>query len=148
MKRPPLLLAGVLFVTVVAISALSAKAQNKEVSSYSPLRNRDVLTLVETKHPADAIITIIRFSQCNFDTFPPILLDLQHRGVPGEVLQAMIEAPYGPSTESRNNDNRDDLAEQPIYHYIEQLKSFLAPTTAGRRLPTRQSRARASRRRS
>ena len=145
MKRPPLL-AGILAISLLAISALSAQAQNKEVSSYSPLRNRDVLRLVETKHPADAIITIIRFSQCNFDTFPPILLDLQHRGVPGEVLQAMIDAPYGPSMET---ETRDELGDEPIYHYAEQLKQMglLNAVATGRRLSARQNLIRAARRR-
>jgi hypothetical protein len=141
-----LLLVGVLFVTLIAISALSTNAQTKVISSFVPLRNQDVLTMVQKGHPAAAIITIIRFSQCNFDTFPPILLDLANRGVPGEVLEAMIEAPYGPSTESRNKDDLGDLAQQPIYHYIEQLKQmgFVPPTTSRRRVPPRQSRVRAS----
>jgi hypothetical protein len=146
MSKPHLLLAGVLFISLVAISALAANAQTREISSFAPLRNEDVLMMVERKHPPEAIITIMKFSQCNFDTFPPVLQDLKNRGVPGEVLQAMVEAPYGPSTESKNN---DDLAEQPIYHYAEQLKQMglLTALPTGRRAQSsrRQDRARASR---
>jgi hypothetical protein len=143
-KTPPLLHAGVLLITLVAFSALSAKAQTREISSFAPLRNRDVLTMVEKKYPATAIITMIKFSPCHFDTFPPILLDLKGRGVPGDVLQAMAEAPYGPSEISSSAEGSD----APIYHYFEQLKQMglLNAVATGRRIAaTRQSRARAAR---
>ena len=71
---------------------------------------------------------------------------MKRRGVPEAVLQAMVEAPYGPSIKSSS---RDDLGEQPIYHYAEQLKAmgFLTPSASGRGLQpsTRQGRTRASR---
>jgi hypothetical protein len=50
--------------------------------------------------------------------------------VPDAVLQAMVDAPYGPS--GRVESAKDDVGEQPIYHYIDQLKQmgYVAPTTS------------------
>lgn len=145
MKR--YLLLALLFIAVTASIASAFPGNSLRGSSgdsdFTPLNNKDVLLLVERNVDMEAIIKAIKSSPCTFDTFPPVLREMKRRGVPEAVLQAMVEAPYGPATDS----NTDDLAEQRIYHYIEQLNKmgFVTPTTAGRRAPTRQSRARASR---
>ncbi len=59
------------------------------------LTNADVLAMVKSKLPADAIITKIQNSLCHFDTFPPVMAELRYRGVPEDVLVAMVAAPIG-----------------------------------------------------
>ena len=114
-------------------------------TDITPLSNKDVLTMVQNHVPEEAIIRAIKSSPCTFDTFPPVLKDMKRRGVTDAVLQAMVEAPYGPSVQETS---KDDLGEQPIYHYADQLKAmgYISPSSVGRsRAYSRQSRARASR---
>ena len=145
MKRRYLLL--IIAVVIVSLGSLdSASAQvSSDSSELTPLNNQDVLVMVEHQLQPEAIVQTIRASACTFDTFPPILKEMKRRGVPETVLQAMVEAPYGPSSK---NISRDDLGDEPIYHYTEHLKQmgFIMPTASGRGLqPYRQTRARASR---
>jgi hypothetical protein len=114
-------------------------------TDFTPLSNKDVLMMVQNHLPEEAIVKAIKSSPCTFDTFPPVLKDMKRRGVPDAVLQAMVEAPYGPSV---SNLNKDELGEQPIYHYADQLKAmgYITPTTVGRSSFARQNaRARATR---
>jgi hypothetical protein len=96
----------------------------------TPLNNKDVLSMVQSHVSEESIIKTIKSSACTFDTFPPVLRDMKRRGVPDAVLQAMIEAPYGPSERVQNV--KDDVGEQPIYHYADQLQKmgYIAPTTS------------------
>lgn len=129
MKIEKLLLAATLLLTL--LPSIAAAQGETEVTSLS---NRDVLLMVEKKVDTETIIKTIKSSPCTFDTFPPLLKEMKRRGVPESVLLAMVEAPYGPSVA---NSSKDDLGEQPIYHYAEQLKQmgFLTPTPSGRGLP-------------
>lgn len=97
--------------------------------------------MVEQKLDTEAIIKAIKSSPCTFDTFPPLLKEMKRRGVPDEVLEAMVEAPYGPSLQSR--ETRDELGEAPIYHYADQLKQlgYITPMATGRRSQPRRARA-------
>jgi hypothetical protein len=117
-------------------------------TDITPLSNKDVLTMVQKHVPEEVIIRAIKSSPCTFDTFPPVLKDMKRRGVPDAVLQAMVEAPYGPSAVATA---RDELGEQPIYHYADQLKAlgYITPSSVGRsnRFGRQASRTRASRRR-
>jgi hypothetical protein len=99
-------------------------------ADVTPLSNKDVIQMVQSHQSEEAIINTIKSSPCTFDTFPPVLMDMKRRGVPDAVLQAMIDAPYGPS--GRVETAKDDVGEQPIYHYIDQLKQmgYVAPTTS------------------
>jgi hypothetical protein len=140
-KTQKLLLAATLLLTLVPSISL-AQPGDTEVT---PLNNRDVLLMVERKLETEAIIKVIKSAPCTFDTFPPLLKEMKRRGVPQAVLQAMVEAPYGPST---SNSSKDDLGETPIYHYAEQLRQmgFMTPVPTGRGLqPMRSSRGRSSR---
>jgi len=115
-------------------------------TDVTPLSNKDVLTMVQNHVPEEAIVKAIKSSPCTFDTFPPVLKDMKRRGVSDAILQAMVEAPYGPSTQQTSR--ADELGEQPIYHYADQLKAmgYISPSSVGRnRGYTRQSRARATR---
>ena len=104
--------------------------------------------MVQNRVAEEKIITAIKSSPCTFDTFPPVLKDMKRRGVSDAVLQAMIEAPYGPSAVQKS---KDDLGEagQPIYHYADQLRAmgYISPSAVGRSrgYSSRQSRTRASR---
>ncbi len=140
MKRLYLLLAVAL---TVSLAPALAPAQSGE-SNLTALNNKDIVQMVEHNVEAEAIIKTIKLSPCTFDTFPPVLKELKRRGVPEKVLQAMVDAPYGPAMASNNI---DELGEQPIYHYAEHLRQMgvLTPIASGRRVPTRQPRTRAAR---
>ncbi|HEY6120289.1 MAG TPA: hypothetical protein VIV66_10040 [Pyrinomonadaceae bacterium] len=108
-------LAICLFATGVA-----AQSKKREISPFFPMRNKDVLVLMSRQFTTEEIIATIRASWCNFDIFPPVLQDLKQRGVSTTVLQAMVDAPYGPPADSRQASN----AAEPIYHSAEQLKQL------------------------
>jgi hypothetical protein len=113
---------------LLLITPLVAFAGDTDVT---PLSNKDVVQMVQSHLSEEAIINAIKSSSCTFDTFPPVLRDLKRRGVTDTILQAMIDAPYGPS--ERNASSKDDRGEPPIYHYADQLRQmgYLAPTTSG-----------------
>ena len=115
-------------------------------TDITPLSNKDVLAMVQQHLSEEAIIKAIQSSPCTFDTFPPVLKDMKRRGVPDAVLQAMVQAPYGPASQ---NAQRDELGEGPIYHYADQLRQlgYIAPSTASRNNGFRANRTRAARRR-
>jgi len=139
-KTQKLLLAA----TVVLVLLPSMAAAQSGETEITTLNNKDVLPMVEKKLATEDIVKTIKASPCTFDTFPPLLKEMKRRGVPEAVLQAMVEAPYGPSVA---NSSKDDLGEAPIYHYAEQLKQmgFLNPVPSSRGLPAMRSRGRASR---
>ena len=143
MKKAFLPLAiGLLLVTPSFVAARSGD------SDVTPLNNKDVLVMVQNKVPEEAIIRAIKSSPCTFDTFPPVLKDMKRRGVSDAVLQAMVQAPYGPSALSKST---DDLRaeDQPIYHYADQLKAmgYISPSAVGRVSGRYASRASRNRRR-
>lgn len=140
MKIEKLLLAATL---LLALLPSMAAAQSGE-TEVTTLNNKDVLLMVEKKVDTETIVKTIKSSPCTFDTFPPLLKEMKRRGVPESVLLAMVEAPYGPSVA---NSSKDDLGEEPIYHYAEQLKQmgFMTPVPSGRGLaPMSRSRGRNS----
>jgi hypothetical protein len=116
-------------------------------ADVTPLVNKDVLLMVQSHQSEEAIINIIKTSPCTFDTFPPVLKDMKRRGVPDAVLQAMIDAPYGPSQKVAAA--KDDAGDGPIYHYTDQLRQlgYIAPTTSrnSSRYPRQTVRARNTR---
>lgn len=136
MKKLYLLFAAVL---MVSGASATAAANPPDVTSLS---NKDVLTMVQQKMATEAIIKTIKSSPCTFDTFPSVMKELKRRGVPEEVLEAMIDAPYGPAADNRA---AEDVADEPIYHYTESIKQFLSPLNSGRRPNERPSRTRAAR---
>lgn len=145
MKRPYLLFAAVLLIVPLASVASAFGSFPDDPSEFTPLNNKDILVMVERKVETEAIVQTIKSSPCTFDTFPPVLREMKRRGVPEAVLQAMADAPYGPSVKSSS---RDDLGEQPIYHYAEQLKQlgYIQPLAPSRGVQaSRQRNARSSR---
>ena len=138
----PLAIGLVLLLSPSLVSAMPGDAD------VTPLNNKDILVMVQNHVPEEKIIAAIKSSPCTFDTFPPVLKDMKRRGVSDAVLQAMVAAPYGPSTLARSTDDlsRED---QPIYHYADQLRAmgYIAPSAArrGTRYTPRQNRTRASR---
>jgi hypothetical protein len=116
---------GIAFFLLVTPSLVAAFSGEPDVT---PLNNKDVLQMVQSHLSAESIVNTIKTSPCTFDTFPPVLRDMKRRGVPDLVLQAMIDAPYGPS--KRNAPAKDDIGEQPIYHYADQLRQmgYIAPS--------------------
>lgn len=98
--------------------------------------------MVQQNLSTEAIVKAIKSSPCTFDTFPSVMKELKRRGVPDEVLEAMIEAPYGPAPERLSEDEPED---DRIYHYTENIKQYLAPLNTGRRQGTTPARARSAR---
>jgi hypothetical protein len=125
---------------LVAGGAVKASAANP--LDVTPLTNKDVVLMVERKVATETIINAIKTSPCTFDTFPSVMKELKRRGVPEEVLEAMVDAPYGPAAQ---NVSTEDFTEEPIYHYTENIKQYLAPVAIGRRSPVRSARTRAAR---
>ena len=83
-----------LLITIALLICTAAQAQTE--LSPGPLRNQDVIRMVEDKVKPEIIISRILTSPCNFDVFPPVLRDLRRRGVPDKVLQVMQAVPNGP----------------------------------------------------
>ena len=71
----------------------------------APLTNSDIVTMVRAKLPPALIIEKIYTSSCGFDTFPSVLAELKYKGVPDEVLMAMVKAPHGARTPSSMRDD-------------------------------------------
>jgi len=116
-KRQKLLI-GFLMICLFA-AGVAAQSKKREISPFFPMRNKDVLVLMSRHFTTEEIIATIRASWCNFDIFPPVLQDLRQRGVSTTVLQAMVDAPYGPPADSKQAN-----AAEPIYHSAEQLKQL------------------------
>jgi Zn-dependent protease with chaperone function len=61
----------------------------------TPLKNVDILRMVKAKVSSEQILERINNSSCAFDTFPTVLEELSYKGVPDEVITAMVKAPRG-----------------------------------------------------
>ncbi len=82
-------------------SLVFAQAQARQPSTKI-LRNGDVLRLYKAGMKPGEIIAKIVTSNCNFDTFPPVLRELKLKGLPDTVIMAMVMVPYGPPVSSRD----------------------------------------------
>jgi hypothetical protein len=127
------------------LTALMVAVGSSAIAVASPmdvtaLTNKDVVLMVEQRLAAEAIVKAIKSSPCTFDTFPSVMKELKRRGVPDEVLEAMLAAPYGPAPVGISADEPED---DKIYHYMENIKQYLSPLNAGRRhgLPPARTRA-------
>ena len=78
--------------------------------SFTTLTNADILIMVRAKLPAPLIVEKINTSSCTFDTFPSVLAELKYKGVPDEVLMAMVQAPHGNRRASAPAKNRTSNA--------------------------------------
>lgn len=74
--------------------------------SFTTLNNADILTMVRAKLPPALIIEKINNSNCSFDTFPSVLAELKYKGVPDDILMAMVQAPHGTRRQSQVAKNR------------------------------------------
>ena len=99
MKRAATHSAFILFLLFTLMLTTPVRAQRPMHEKI--LRNNDILLMTGAKIAPEVIVAKIKISPCVFDTFPPVVKSLKSRGVPNSVLQAMIEAPSGPSTSSR-----------------------------------------------
>src|SRR5690242_17055519 len=84
------LLSSLLMLTLFVSTLPAAFAQDP-----TTLTNADVLTMVRAKLSAALIVQKINNSTCAFDTFPSVLAELKYKGVPDEVLMAMVNSPHG-----------------------------------------------------
>src|SRR5215208_7754716 len=85
-------LLSLLLVLALSLSCVSfALAQE----SFTTLNNADIMTMVRAKLPTALIIEKINTSSCSFDTFPSVLAEMKYKGVPDDILMAMVQAPHG-----------------------------------------------------
>jgi hypothetical protein len=77
---------------------------------FTTLTNADILTMVGAKLPPALIIEKINTSSCTFDTFPSVLAELKYKGIPDDVLMAMVKSPHGgrPTGSDSNSDSASD----------------------------------------
>ena len=146
MKTHLLIIGFALLVIVAPMSALAQQGSTNDLATeVTPLSNKDILTMVEKHVSESEIVVAINSSPCVFDTFPPVLDDLKRRGVPEPVLKAMLRAPYGPSAKTQT----EELDEQAIYHYADQLRHrnmlTVSPGVRGTASASRAARTRAPR---
>jgi hypothetical protein len=106
------MLKSVLSVVLALVLSLAWVFTAFAQTTLAPLTNADIMTMVRAKLPAALIIQKINTSPCAFDTFPSVLAELKYRGVPDDVLMAMVEAPHGkrPTPNVREGSRRDDSA--------------------------------------
>jgi len=106
-------LLSVLLALTLSVSCVSfAFAQE----SFTTLNNADIITMVRAKLPTTLIIEKIKTSSCSFDTFPSVLAEMKYKGVPDEILMAMVQAPHGgrrPSTSAKNRISDEAAVEVP-----------------------------------
>lgn len=104
-------LLSVLLALTLSLSCVSfAFAQD----GFMTLKNADIMTMVRAKLPTALIIEKINTSSCSFDTFPSVLAEMKYKGVPDEVLMAMVQAPHGgrrPSAPTKNRSSEAAAAE-------------------------------------
>ena len=106
---------------LVVIALCSASAQENVIE----LQNADVLNMIAGKVPAEVIISRIETSRCHFDTFPPVISELRYRGIPEEILVAMVAAPVGRPTrmEHTRGESRKSSATVPAVEKSEPVTS-------------------------
>jgi hypothetical protein len=99
MKRKHLLLLAVFL--LANCSLVFAQAEVRQTPAKI-LHNGDVLRMHKAGMKPGEIIAKIVTSECNFDTFPPVLRELKVKGLPDTVIMAMVMVPYGPAISSRD----------------------------------------------
>ena len=106
-------LLSVLLALAVSVACVSfAFAQDGVMT----LKNSDIMTMVRAKLPTALIIEKINTSSCSFDTFPSVLAEMKYKGVPDEILLAMVQAPHGghrPSAVANNRTSDGSPVEVP-----------------------------------
>lgn len=90
-----------LLVCLFTISFASAQ-------DVTALTNADIVTMVRAKLSSPLIVEKINTSSCMFDTFPSVLAELKYKGVPDEVLMAMVKAPHGGRPKGTNKPANGD----------------------------------------
>ncbi|MCA1577420.1 MAG: hypothetical protein LC794_08670 [Acidobacteria bacterium] len=88
--------------TVMAVTLLLSVVSPVFAQDPTLLSNADILTMVRAKLPSALIVEKINNSSCAFDTFPSVLAELKYKGVPDEVLMAMVESPHGGRATRKN----------------------------------------------
>lgn len=103
MKCQRSLLVAALLLANCCLALAQAELRPVPPTPIPILHNKDVLRMHNEGIEPEVIISRIITSQCNFDIFPPVLLDFKRRGVPDTVLTAMTMVPYGPPAATRGN---------------------------------------------
>jgi hypothetical protein len=107
---------SLLSVLLALILSLSCVSFGFAQESFTTLTNADIMTMVRAKLPTALIIEKIKTSSCSFDTFPSVLAEMKYKGVPDEILMAMVQAPRGdrrPAAPAKNRTSADAAVEVP-----------------------------------
>ena len=91
-RRSQIALTVLCFLAMVVPPVLS---QKPEPTTVERLTNKDILQMVKAQLSTEIIIEKIKRSRCNFDTEPTQLAELRSKGVAEDILQAMVDAPFG-----------------------------------------------------
>lgn len=110
------------------------------------IENKHIIQMVRAKLAPDLIIQKIKTSRCRFDTFPGVLAELKHQGVPNEVLSAMVSyrdpeteapAPAAPpqkEREERRASDPDNIGGVNLRNYRTPAAPAKAPAASAGRL--------------
>jgi len=112
---------SLLSVLLVLTLSLSGASFVFAQESFTTLKNSDIMTMVRAKLPTALIIEKINTSPCSFDTFPSVLAEMKYKGVPDEVLMAMVQAPHGGRKPSPPAKNRTSDATVEVPAVLTQL---------------------------
>jgi hypothetical protein len=85
---------AILAVPFCMSSVSSAYPSQDQAKEQKVLVNQDVLVMLKSGLPPEIVAAKIRASHCNFNTDVPTLKDLKDKGVPDNVVLAMVEAPH------------------------------------------------------
>ena len=77
--------------TIYLLLLISASRANAQGTSPR-LTNEDVVKMVQAGESVDLIVSRIKKSETDFDTSPSALIGLPKRGIPNEILLAMLES--------------------------------------------------------
>ena len=83
-----LCLVGLLCVSTVSANPRQASQDQKVIA------NQDVLDMLKSGLPPEIVAAKIKASHCSFNTDVPTLKELKDKGVPDNVVLAMVEAPH------------------------------------------------------
>lgn len=103
-----------LAIAVISVGAAPVRTQQQD--SFTLLTNSHIVQMVKAGLSSEVIIAKIKSSGCNFDTFPSVLQELKFRGVPNDVILAMVEAPHGPAraTTTRTGPASSESKSEPV----------------------------------
>lgn len=79
-----------------------------------PLTNADVMTMLKAQLPESTIVLAIQQSPANYDVSPQALIELKNQGASSKILDAILQAQSGKSSDSSTIGNTNVMADGVI----------------------------------